>query len=77
MKVIVVLSFDLQNPEDIVQVVKAINPPSLPYFAGEARITNDPWASTVTDWLDAEDTGAKIPGMVYNIPMRNPEEKKQ
>ncbi len=60
MKAIVVLTFDLQSPEDIAEVVKAINPPSLPYFAGEARVTSDPWASVVTDWLDAEDTGDGI-----------------
>jgi hypothetical protein len=56
MKVIVVLTFDLSQPEQIADVLDALNPPGLPFFAGQARIALDPVASAVTDWLDAPES---------------------
>jgi hypothetical protein len=53
MKTIVVLSFDLPEPENIAQVLDAIDAPKLPFFAGEARIAVEDVAEAVTLWLDA------------------------
>lgn len=52
MKAIIVLTFDLPDPEAVPAVLTAINPPSLPYFAGTARIAVEPVASRVEQWLD-------------------------
>jgi hypothetical protein len=54
-RAIVVLTFDLPSPDDVVQVLKAIDPPHLPHFAGDARVAVDPEASAVLEWLDAEE----------------------
>lgn len=56
MKMIVVLSFDCQ-PDDLPQILKHIDPPEIPYFAGEARVAiDDPAgekvASKVIRYLD-------------------------
>lgn len=59
MKYIVVLSLDLDGlsgPEALVEVLKKIDPPSLPGFTGTARIAVDPVASKIEEWLD-EDAG--------------------
>lgn len=55
MKAVVVLTFELPNPEAAADVLDAIDPPHLPHFAGEARITVDPWATAVEDFLDDDD----------------------
>lgn len=48
---IVVLSFKL-DPEQIADVLHAIDPPHLPHFAGQARIAVGTDAATVIDWLE-------------------------
>jgi hypothetical protein len=35
---LVVLSFDVDAPERAVEILKAVNPPGLPWFAGQARV---------------------------------------
>lgn len=52
MRAILVLSFDLPTPEEVCDLLDALNPPMLPFFAGEARIAVEPHASAVTRWLD-------------------------
>lgn len=54
MRAIVVLSFELDAPEDAALILGAIDPPSLPGFAGEVRIAVEPVASAVVAFLDAE-----------------------
>lgn len=54
MKLLVVLSFDIPNPEASADILKAIDPPKLPHFTGEARITVDPWAKAVERFLDED-----------------------
>jgi hypothetical protein len=51
-RLIVVLSFDVPEPDDIAEVLTAINPPSLPHFAGQARISVEPVSRQVETWLD-------------------------
>lgn len=48
---IVVLSFKVE-PEQIVDVLHAIDPPHLPHFAGQARIAVGTDAAAVIDWLE-------------------------
>ena len=48
---IVVLSFKLV-PEQITDVLHAIDPPHLPHFAGQARIAVGTDAAAVIDWLE-------------------------
>lgn len=52
MKALVVLTFDLPDPEAIVEVLEKVDPPQLPHFSGTARIVVDPEASAVEQWLD-------------------------
>ncbi len=58
MRAIVVLSFELPDPDAIVEVMKALDPPALPHFAGEARVAIDPVASQVCKWLDDDEPPA-------------------
>jgi hypothetical protein len=56
MKFIVVLSFDCM-PDNLPDILKALDPPNLPYFDGEARVAvDDPngekVASKVIRYLD-------------------------
>lgn len=53
MKALLVLTLELPDPEAIVATLEAVNPPSVPHFAGDVRIVVEPHASTVTTWLDA------------------------
>lgn len=53
MRALVVLSFDLDSPEDVAGILQAINPPLLPLFAGVARIVVEPEASRIERWLDS------------------------
>lgn len=55
MKMLLVLSFDVPTPEDIVPILKKINPPNLPHFANEVRAVIEPAASTVIEWLDEDE----------------------
>jgi hypothetical protein len=52
MKYLIVLSFDLDGPEGIADVLKKIDPPSLQGFTGVARVTVDPIATQIEEWLD-------------------------
>jgi hypothetical protein len=38
MKCLIVLSVDLPEPEEVVGVLKQIDPPTIPYFSGEVRV---------------------------------------
>lgn len=52
MKMLLVLTMDLPEPEKIVDVLDILDPPNLPYFAGKVRIVVDPSASEMEEWLD-------------------------
>lgn len=64
MNTIIVISVDLpdDSPEAAVDVIKSIDPPSIPHFAGEVRIAVGPYAQSVTDWLDADDSSIRMEG---------------
>lgn len=49
-----VLDVDLPNPEAVADVVAAIDPPSVPHFAGTLRIAVAPASTAVTNYLDDE-----------------------
>ena len=53
MRCLVVLEFDIPGPEQAADVLIAIDPPHLPFFTGNARVVPDPYATELTDWLDA------------------------
>lgn len=55
MKTIIVLTFDMPEPDSIVEIIEHLNPPSIPHFVGEVRISIDPWASVVEAFLDKSD----------------------
>lgn len=52
MKYIVVISFDLEDPDDIGDVLIEINPPRLRGFSGKVRVAIDPVATQIEEWLD-------------------------
>jgi hypothetical protein len=52
MKALIVLTFNVPTPDDLGEVLLAIDPPSLPHFEGNARVTVDPYATEIERWLD-------------------------
>ncbi len=52
MKYIVLLSFDLEHPGELGDVLKKIDPPNIPGFTGIARVAVDPVASQIEEWID-------------------------
>lgn len=54
MKTIVVISLDMSSPADIVTVLDHIDPPSIPFFSGDVRISVGDDAKHVIDWLDED-----------------------
>jgi hypothetical protein len=52
MKVIIVLSLELDTPEQIVAAMTAIDPPHVPFFTGTARVAIMDDAAYVEGWLD-------------------------
>lgn len=55
MKIVVVLTFEAPEPEDVVPILKAIDPPHLPHFANTVRVVIDPHASMLGAWLDGDE----------------------
>ena len=51
MRAIVVLEFDLPSPDDLAEVVKAIDPPRLPHIGGEVHVAIRESAAAVVDYL--------------------------
>lgn len=56
-RVLLVLSFDFDGDPDqvaagVTAAVEAMNPPSLPGFAGEMRVSVEPVSRQVEAWLD-------------------------
>lgn len=60
-KAIIVLSFET-TPEQIGTILEKINPPSLPGFAGAARVAIGPEAKYVETWLDEDVAGSPDSG---------------
>lgn len=54
MKAIIVISLELPEPDNIIDALDHIKPPSIPHFAGKVRVAIDPEATTVIRWLDDE-----------------------
>lgn len=55
METIVVISFELDDPEEIADVLRALDPSRLPGFTGEVRVAVDDNARAVVDYLDDGD----------------------
>lgn len=51
MKVLVVLTLDVEKPEDLPPIIEHITPSSIPSFK-ELRIVVEPTATAVERWLD-------------------------
>jgi hypothetical protein len=49
-----VIEFEVNEPEDIVQVIRQIAPPELPWFAGTVRVVTEPHVTELMTWLDEE-----------------------
>lgn len=52
MLVIVVSEFDIPRPDAVVDILEAMDPPSVPYNKGQVRIAVADVAKHVLDWLD-------------------------
>lgn len=61
MKTIVVLEFDLDDPEDVAGILTAIDPPKLPHPASSARIALAMPAARVLEYLDDNSTAEGSP----------------
>lgn len=53
-KMLVVLSFVVDKPEDASTIIKAVDPPHLPFSDGLSRVVLDPHASELLEWLDMD-----------------------
>ena len=54
MRVLYVVTCDIPSPAEVAEPIKAMNPPTLPYFAGEIRVVAEPDATEVLRWLDGD-----------------------
>lgn len=54
MKYMIVLTLDLDNPDDVAAALKVIDPPSIPGFSGVMRVAIDPVATQIEEWLDEQ-----------------------
>lgn len=54
MRISVVLNFDVPSGEASAEVLRAIDPPKLPYFAGEAHVVPEPFALELGEWLSVK-----------------------
>jgi hypothetical protein len=52
--VLVVVSFNVPEPEDVPKIIEALNPPSLPMFAGNVRIVVGTDVAEVVQFLDKD-----------------------
>lgn len=52
MKALIVLSLEVPDPESIVDALTAVNPPTVPHFAGMAYVVPEPHASEMIAWLE-------------------------
>ncbi len=60
-RTIVVLDFTVPGPAAIPLILKAISPPSIPYFTGAARVAVHADAEAVLRWLDdGDDTSEPV-----------------
>jgi hypothetical protein len=55
-KALVILSFELPDGGEafLTDILEKMDPAGLPFFAGVARVTVDPLAGQVEEWLDEE-----------------------
>lgn len=54
MRVLIVLEFDVETVDEIPTVLKAIDPPGLPFFVDGVSVVPEPFATELRDWLDEE-----------------------
>jgi len=60
-RALLVIELQITDPEQIAKAVTAINPPSIPHFAGTVRVTMDGFAddpdnpaTAIVNYLDGE-----------------------
>lgn len=56
MKCLIVISVDLPHPDEIITVMKHIDAPKIPYFAGAVRVVVGDDVDEVIEFLDESDT---------------------
>jgi hypothetical protein len=54
MEAILVITLSIEKPEDVVDSIKQINPPSIPHFAGAILVSMDQVARNVVKYLSDE-----------------------
>lgn len=52
MKYIIVISLDLEDPDELGDALTKIDPPNIPGFSGKVRVAIDPVATQIEAWLD-------------------------
>jgi hypothetical protein len=60
-RALLVIELRITDPRDIPEAIKAINPPSIPHFAGNVRVTMDAFsegtdnpATAIVNYLEGE-----------------------
>jgi hypothetical protein len=51
-KIAIVLTFDIREPDDVPAIIRRIDPPRLPGFDGELRVVLDEHAAELIAWTD-------------------------
>jgi hypothetical protein len=52
MNVIVVISLNMPDPQQIAEVLEHIDPPHIPHFAGQVRVAVGSDAQRIVNWLE-------------------------
>lgn len=52
MKVLLVLTLDVEDPEHLPRIIDHIAPSTIPAFKGPLRVVVEPTATAVERWLD-------------------------
>lgn len=53
MRALIVLAYEVPQPDDVADVLRTLNPPATPYFLGRANIVVEPHAARLLEWLNA------------------------
>jgi hypothetical protein len=61
MRALLVIELNITDPDQLPEAIKAVNPPSIPHFAGNVRVTMDGFgdgpdnpATAIVNYLDGE-----------------------
>lgn len=52
--IVLQLDYDADHPDQLVEALTKVDPPSIPGFNGKVNVVPEPFASQLVDWLEEE-----------------------